>query len=271
MTANELNTIRKEVSEFHPLIHCITNPISINQCANTILAAGARPIMAEHPDEVCEITTTAQALVLNLGNITDARLKSISLAAKTARERNIPFVLDLVGIACSTLRRTFAQKLLEKNCPSIIKGNYSEILSLHSASYRASGVDAEGALDEDFIIRTAALLARKYDTIVLASGKIDIVTDGNRLIRIRNGTPALAGVTGTGCMLGALCGCYLSVSRNLTAAVAACVAIGICGELSRSVYGIASFAISLIDNLSLLSDKDIEENIKVEETEIENI
>lgn len=271
MTANELNTIRESVREFHPLIHCITNPISINQCANAILAAGARPIMAEHPDEVCEITATAQALVLNLGNITDARMKSISLAAQTARERNIPFVLDLVGIACSKLRRTFSQRLLERSCPTVIKGNYSEILALHSASYRASGVDAEGALDEDFISYTAALLARRYNTVVLASGKTDIVTDGNRLIRIRNGTPALAGVTGTGCMLGALCGCYLSVCRDLSAASAACAVLGICGELSRSTRGIASFAASLIDNLSLLSDKDIEDNIKTEETEIESI
>ncbi len=271
MTANELNTIRKSVMELHPLIHCITNPISINQCANTILATGARPIMAEHPSEVCEITATAQALVLNLGNITDARIKSISLAAKTARERKIPLVLDLVGIACSRFRRAFVQRLLNSSCPTVIKGNYSEILSLYSASYRASGVDAEGALNVDFISHISALLARRYNTIVLASGKTDIVTDGNRLIRIKNGTPALAGITGTGCMLGALCGCYLSVCRSLTAVASACAVLGICGELSHDTRGISSFASSLIDNLSVISDKDIEDNIRTEETEIASI
>ena len=99
-----IRDIRKNLRDRQPLIHCITNPISINQCANAILAVGGRPMMAEHPQEVAEITRTAQSLMLNLGNITDARMESILISAETAQEAGIPFLLDAVGIACSTLR-----------------------------------------------------------------------------------------------------------------------------------------------------------------------
>ena len=100
-----IHDIRKTVKQTQPLIHCITNPISINQCANAILAVGGRPIMAEHPMEVAEITRTAKALMLNLGNITDARMESIRISAKTATENGIPILLDAVGVTCSQLRR----------------------------------------------------------------------------------------------------------------------------------------------------------------------
>ena len=98
---DEIINIRKNVEIKKPLIHCITNPISINGCANTILSVGAKPIMAEHPKEVCEITEASDALMLNIGNITDARMESIKLSLKTAKEKEIPVLLDVVGIACS--------------------------------------------------------------------------------------------------------------------------------------------------------------------------
>ena len=119
------------VREKHPLIHCITNPISINQCANAILAIGARPIMAEHPSEVREITETSDALMLNLGNITDARMVSMKNALLAAKEKGIPAILDAVGIACSKLRRNYISELLEIGIPTVIKGNYSEIYALY--------------------------------------------------------------------------------------------------------------------------------------------
>ncbi len=121
--------IRKYTKEAAPLIHCITNPISIHDCANIILAAGARPIMAEHPAEVAEITAVASALMLNLGNITDARIESIQRALKEANRRKIPVLLDLVGVTCSSLRREFARKLLTDGRFAVIKGNISEILA----------------------------------------------------------------------------------------------------------------------------------------------
>lgn len=259
------------VRKTQPLIHCITNPISIHQCANAILAIGARPMMAEHPAEVREITETANALMLNIGNITDARMQSIRISLLAAKEKNIPVILDAVGVACSRLRRDYIAELLESAVPSIIKGNYSEIYALHHAAYRSSGVDADAALNADAICKAAAALARKYHTAILASGKADIVTDGTRLVQIKNGTPQLSAVTGTGCMLGALCGAYLSVCSGMDAAAAACAALGICGELAQTDKGSGSFMVNLMDGLSTLTDADLEKYRIAEETQVENL
>lgn len=141
-----LHEIREAVRNQQPLIHCITNPISINQCANGILAIGARPMMAEHPKEVREITETAGALMLNLGNITDARMESMKISLLTAKEKNIPVMLDAVGIACSKLRRDYMAELLEIGIPTVIKGNYSEVYALYHDAYRSSGVDADACV-----------------------------------------------------------------------------------------------------------------------------
>ena len=129
-----IHDIRETVRQMQPLIHCITNPISINQCANGILAIGARPMMAEHPREAAEITRTAGALMLNLGNITDARMESMLICAKTANEAGIPILPDAVGISCSTLRREYVTDLLNTATPTVIKGNYSEIQAMYRDS-----------------------------------------------------------------------------------------------------------------------------------------
>ena len=261
--------IRGAVRERSSLIHCITNPISINQCANAILAVGGRPIMAEHPREVSEITATAGALMLNLGNITDVRMEAMRLSARTAAEHGTPILLDAVGAACSKLRRDYACGLMEAVTPAVIKGNYSEINALYQESYRASGVDADAALDAQTVERAAAALARTCHTVVLASGKVDIVTDGTRLIRVRNGTPQLSCVTGTGCMLGALTAAYLSAASGLDAAVTACAVLGVCGQLAETERGSGSFMVGLLDALSTLQDAELERYMDLEEIEIE--
>lgn len=261
--------IRGAVRERSSLIHCITNPISINQCANAILAVGGRPIMAEHPREVSEITATAGALMLNLGNITDVRMEAMRLSARTAAEHGTPILLDAVGVACSKLRRDYACDLMEAVTPAVIKGNYSEINALYQESYRASGVDADAALDAQTVERAAAALARTRHTVVLASGKVDIVTDGTRLIRVRNGTPQLSCVTGTGCMLGALTAAYLSAASGLDAAVTACAVLGVCGQLAETERGSGSFMVGLLDALPTLQDAELERYMDLEEIEIE--
>lgn len=264
-----IRDIRKQVRGRNLLIHCITNPISINQCANAILAVGARPIMAEHPKEVCEITETAGALMLNLGNITDARLESMQISTQTAKGKRIPILLDAVGVACSKLRRDYVYELMKTAMPNVIKGNYSEVNALYHTAYRSSGVDADVSLNEQTMDRVAVELARANHTIILASGKVDIVTDGHRLVHINNGTPQLSSVTGTGCMLGALAAAYLSVNQNMDAAVAACLVLGICGQLAETEQGSGSFQVQLLDALSTLTDADIEQYTDMEEINIE--
>lgn len=270
MTGN-IPDIRQRLKKLSPLIHCITNPISIQQCANAVLATGGRPIMAEHPKEVREITQTADALMLNLGNITDVRMESMGISAQAANEKRIPILLDAVGVACSNLRRDYACNLIRTAMPAIVKGNYSEINALYHAAYRSSGVDADTQLDVRTLDKVAVHLARTCHTVILASGKVDIVTDGSRLVHIKNGTPQLSGITGTGCMLGALAAAYLSVASDMDAAVTACVVLGVCGQRSETQRGCGTFLMNLMDALSTVCDADLEEYLEVEECSIEEL
>jgi len=264
---SEINIIREKLKEKNPLVHCITNPISINQCANAVLAVGGRPIMAEHPKEVYEITETASSVMLNIANITDARMESIKKSAECCAKNNIPFVLDIAGYACSSLRRGYVDDLLKIAVPNIIKGNYSEIRSLFGG-YTSVGVDSED-IGVAEIERVSAVLARKYKKVILASGKTDVITDGKRLFRVFNGTPMLSRITGTGCMQGALCGTFLSVCEPIYAAVTSAVIMGICGESAETEKGNGSFMVNFMDKLSTVTDGEVEEKIRMEEISIE--
>ena len=266
-----INEIRKKTADKNPLIHCITNPISINQCANGVLAVGARPIMAEHPLEVSEITRTADALVLNIANITDARMQSVKISAKTAQVNNIPFIIDAVGVACSQLRYRFVIDFLEEFSPTAIKGNYSEIYALFDENYNSAGVDADETLTLEAATEAAVKLAQKHNTMVLASGRTDIATDGKNVVYIRNGVSQLARITGTGCLLGMLCGCYLSVDRSVYSLVTACAVLGISGQLSETEKGNGTFFVNLMDNLSVLKDEQMEKLLNIEVKTVEEL
>ena len=260
----ELNSIRKNVRISRPVIHCITNPISITRCADVILSIGARPMMAAHPHEVSEITASASALLLNIGNISDERMTSIKKSAITAKNNGIPSVIDCVGVACSSLRRKFIIELLSGYIPDIIKGNASEIAALCDPLYSCAGVDSE-KMDISRVKNYAVMLSRKYGCTVQVSGKTDIVTDGKKLFSVNNGCPELGMVTGTGCMLGALTACFLSQKDPVSAAICACGVMGVCGELAEKDKGLGTFSVSLMDRISTLSDEDFEKLLKITE------
>lgn len=251
------------------LIHCITNPISINQCANAILSVGARPIMAEHPKEVAEITRTADSLLLNIGNITDARMAAMPVSLKEAVKKKIPVVLDIVGFACSSLRRNFVNELLKTAVPTVIKGNYSEIFALYDEKYCSFGVDADEIISAEIAEKAVVFLSKKYKTIILATGETDIITDGKRLVHLYNGTKQLSEITGTGCMLGALCTAYLAVDNSFDSVVYACGVLGISGEMSETKAGNGTFIQRLMDTLSAITKDDIQKYLKKEEVCIE--
>lgn len=259
-----LNDLRAGVKQNAPLIHCITNPISINQCANTILSAGARPMMAEHPEEAAVITKTAGAVMLNMGNLTDTRKQSMLISAQTAKENNIKFVLDVCGAACLPTRRQYALSLIAKAAPTVIKGNYSEITALANESYCSSGVDSDKNLTTDETVKTAQQLARLLGVTVLASGETDIITDGKKTALVHNGTKQLGTVTGTGCMQGALCAAFLSQADGFDAAVAACTVFGICGEIAQTDKGSGSFMVNLLDALSTVTNEQINALTKIQ-------
>lgn len=252
------------VEKTSPLIHCITNPISMMQCANAVLALGARPIMAEHPREVKEITATADALLLNLGNISDTRMEAMEIAFEEAVSMGIPVVIDAVGVACSSLRRDFIMSLLDKRKSGglfVVKGNYSEIMAICDESYRASGVDAREGITPERILEVSKELAQKFSAVILASGSTDVVTDGESAAYINDGCPELSKITGTGCMLGAICATLLASDRKMDSVIRACKILGTAGELSRDRNG--TFLVKLLDNLSLMNEKILEERGEV--------
>ena len=239
--------MEKEISKNNRLIHCITNPISMNQCANAILALGAKPIMAEHPDEVMEITKTASSLLLNLGNITDSRISSMRLALREASLTGIPVTLDAVGAACSTLRKTLVRLFLTSGKFACLKGNYSEILALYDDTYRSAGVDAKEDIDID-LIRSAVLeLSSANKCIVVATGKADLVAYNGEIREVTGGAAQLSQVTGTGCMLGAIIATYLAEENSLESVVKACAFFKECGEKAATDKGIGTFMVNLLD------------------------
>ncbi|MFI3228129.1 MAG: hydroxyethylthiazole kinase [Clostridia bacterium] len=248
------------------LIHCITNPISINDCANVVLALGAKPIMAEHPQEVCQITKMAQALLVNLGNITDIRMKSIMLSGKTALDNEIPCIIDVVGVTCSDLRLNFARDFIVQCKPKVIKGNLSEIKILSGLSSNFIGIDS---LDDDIgdcsLLEHLSRFSKKTGAILLATGKKDLIISENTAYVIDNGVQMLSKVTGTGCILGVMVATYLSTGLHLEATILAVASLSIAGELSQNAKGPSSFRMELIDNLYLLDDKIIAKNIKIKE------
>ena len=266
--------IRKYTKEAAPLIHCITNPISIHDCANIILAAGARPIMAEHPAEVAEITAVASALMLNLGNITDARIESIQRALKEANRRKIPVLLDLVGVTCSSLRREFARKLLTDGRFAVIKGNISEILAAADLPFHGTGIDAgsQDAISQANEARyciTAKKLAEHLGCTVMATGKLDLIADRHQAFLIANGHTALSGITGTGCMVGALTAAYLPASvalafTGIPAALLAAITMGISGEHAASgSKGPGSFQAALLDEVFCMTDSQLQNQAQI--------
>lgn len=247
------------------LIHSITNPISINLCANGILALGCQPIMAEHPEETEYITSISDALMLNTGNITDARAKSIQISAKAARSGNKPFVLDAVGVGCSELRRGLAIKLLKESTPTVLKGNYAEIFSFCDNEYRSKGVDSDSRLSRDVISGCAGHLAKKYGCIVLASGETDVISDGEKTAFVSNGTSMLGRITGTGCLLGALTAVMLSYGGDVfQAAVRACAVLGIASEIVEPGTLCGTFQSKLVDELSVITADKIKDKMRLE-------
>lgn len=267
LTINNLLQIKHNIKLKKPLVHCITNPISINDCANIVLAVGAKPIMAEHPLEVSEITTVSKALAVNLGNITDIRMESMLVSGKTALENKIPQIIDLVGVGCSKLRLGYARKFISQCHPSVIKGNMSELKAICGMKSDAKGIDV-GACDVvteknfDESIEMLEMLSLETGAVIAATGVIDIITNGTYTYLITNGCEMLSMITGTGCMLTALIASYISSGNIIGGTVLATVLMGICGELSQHVKGTGSFKAELMDNMFSISDDIIIEKIK---------
>lgn len=234
-----------------PLIHCVSNQVSANDCANLVLAVGASPVMAYAPEELEELTAAGAALVLNTGTPDASRFACCRLWGAEAVRQGRPVVLDPVGAGGSAWRLGQVRKLLDAFTPAILRVNLGEALALLGESGRERGVDSAASLPPEARARAAAALAKRLGTAVLLSGPEDFAADGEQLWRIAGGSALTARVTGTGCMLSALCGVFAAVEedalRSALAASAFWKACAALAEESAGGRGPGSFRAALLD------------------------
>jgi hydroxyethylthiazole kinase len=245
------------VKKGHPLVHNITNFVVMNSSANILLAQGAFPVMAHAINEVEDMVSLANALVLNIGTLTDEWIEAMILAGKAANKKDIPVVLDPVGSGATPLRTQACQKILANVEVRVIRGNASEINSLVNQGGKTRGVDSIHGVDD--IIDGAKFLALERKAIVGVSGERDLVTDGNRVVRVGNGVPMMTMVTGTGCGLSATVGAYIGAnSEHFNATVSAFAVFGVAGEIAfEKAKAPGSFEIAFLDALYSMSEKDL--------------
>ena len=251
------------VREKKPLIHNIGNYVVMNYISNTLLAMGASPVMAHALDEVEEMVSLAQALVLNLGTLTADWVGSIIKAGKKASKLGIPVVLDPVGSGATSLRTDTAQKILDEINISVIRGNPSEILSLRYKDSKTKGVDSIHSVEE--AAQSAQVLAGNLNTIVAITGPSDFITDGEQVIRVSNGYPLMGRVAGTGCAASVTIGAFLAVDDNPISATATGLAyLGLAGEIAgKNTSAPGSFMIKMIDALYTITPETLKDGCKI--------
>lgn len=269
----EVVSLLKKLKEKKPLVHNITNYVTVNDCANILLAIGASPIMADDLREAADITSISSALVINIGTLNERTIDSMISSGKKANELNIPVVFDPVGTGASSFRNKTTKRILDEVKISVLRGNMSEIKFIAGLDSETKGVDAsesdmQGGNEEG--IRAAEALARKYECVVAITGVTDIVSDGEKTAVLENGTKMLSKVTGTGCMTTALVGAFLGACESseeyFIAAVSGILSMSICGEIAEEKagsIGIGSFHVAIMDAISNLNDEEILSMAKV--------
>jgi hydroxyethylthiazole kinase len=251
------------VREKKPLIHNIGNYVVMNYISNALLAMGASPVMAHAVDEVEEMVSLAQALVLNLGTLTVDWVGSIIKAGKKASKLGMPVVLDPVGSGATSLRTDTAQKILDEINISVIRGNPSEILSLRYKDSKTKGVDSIHSVEE--AAQSAKVLAGDLDTIIAITGPSDFITDGDRVIRVSNGHPLMGRIAGTGCAASVAIGAFLAVDDNpISATVTGLAFLGLAGEIAgKNASAPGSFMIKMIDALYTITPETLKDGCKI--------
>lgn len=239
----------------HPLVHCISNIVTANDCANLALAVGASPMMAQAPEEMEEIAALAGAVVLNTGTPDAAKFTAARLAGAAANRRGIPVVLDPVGVGASRWRLENIYVLLQEVHPDILRVNYGEAAALLGLESAEHGVDSL-AVPQD-AAGCAAALARQLGCVVLLSGVEDLVTDGGEVLHITGGSDRMRMVTGAGCMLSVLCGAFAAVQPHtpLQAAADAARFWKLCAaRAGQNAAGPGSLRVALLDSAAALTD-----------------
>lgn len=255
----------KTIRETKPLVHHITNWVTIYDCANMTRAFGALPVMAHAREEAVDMTGIASALVLNIGTLTPDLIDAMIISAKAANEKNIPVVLDAVGVGATKFRDDMAAKILDSVHVDVIKGNYSEIAKLAGEDAQTKGVEAT-SIDAD-----PKIIAKEYansrSCVVVMTGKEDIISDGKRVFIVKNGHESMGSIVGTGCMAASVIGTFAAVNTDYCdAAKDALCYFGIAGELAAGKSdGPGTFKMHLYDEVSGLSDEKAQAKLNFEE------
>ncbi|MBR2372081.1 MAG: hydroxyethylthiazole kinase [Clostridia bacterium] len=264
-----------KVRQTCPLIHNITNYVTVNDCANIIIACGASPIMSDDKNEVEEITSVCAGLNINIGTLNSRTIDSMLIAGKKANQLGHPVVLDPVGAGASALRTQTALKLLEEVKFAVIRGNISEIKTLALGSGKTKGVDADVAdkvseQNLDSVVEFAKQFAKKTGAVIAITGAIDIVADSQKAYCIKNGHPMMSDITGTGCQLSAMTTAFVTANKDnvLDATAAAVISMGVAGEIAHgrlsTMDGNSSYRNYIIDAIYNMTPDMLEKGAKYE-------
>mgnify|MGYP001109368624 FL=1 len=270
-----VGTLFQNVRDKKPLVHNITNYVTVNDCANVVLACGASPIMADDQEEVAEITSICTGLNINIGTLNKNTIPSMFAAGKKANELGHVTLLDPVGAGASKLRTDTANELMEKVKFDVVRGNISEVKTLMIGSGSTKGVDADVAdkVTEDNIDETIVKLkafSAKTGSIIAVTGAIDLVCDSEKCYVIRNGRPEMSSITGTGCQLSGLMTAFLVANKDnkLEAAAAAVCTMGLAGEIGWSRMqdgdGNSTYRNRIIDAIYNMDGETLEKGAKYE-------
>ena len=266
-----LENVRKNV----PLVHNITNYVTVNDVANVLLACGGSPIMSDDIDDVVDITSICGGLNINIGTLNTRTIESMVIAGKKANELHHPVVLDPVGVGASTLRTQTALKLLKEIQFSVIRGNISEIKTLALGSGTTKGVDANladkvTAENIHEVVSFAQEFSKKTGAVIAITGAIDLVCNENIAYAIYNGHEMMSSITGTGCQLSALTASFISANPDylLESTVAAVCTMGLAGEIAHErltpLDGNASYRNYIIDAIYNMTPEMLEKGAKYE-------
>ncbi len=255
----------EKVRSDKPLVHHITNWVTIYDCANMTRVFGALPVMAHAKEESGDMAAIASSLVLNIGTLTPELIDSMIVAGKSANNKGIPIVLDAVGVGATKLRDDEALRLMKEIKIGIIKGNASEIAKLAGMNVTTRGVESTKV--EANLVDVAKDFANKSKSIVVITGKQDIVTDGKKVFLINNGHAMMGSMVGTGCMAASIIGAFAGVEKDYAKAAAHGLACyGIAGELAAAKSkGPGTFKENFYDEVYNLTSEKIEKMARIEE------
>lgn len=245
------------VREKYPLIHLLTNYVTVNDCVNALLAVGAKGICSHAPEEAAQVTKGCDGLVCNLG--ATEYYGSMESSAGQASLSRIPIVIDPVGCSASDLRRKMCLHMIKDHDISAVRGNYAEITALVDEHFSSSGLDSKASLKADELSDFKGKMtsfAKEHDLILIASGAADLCTDGKEFLEIEGGTAAFRRITGSGCMSSAILSAFLAADNSLSSAAAALKFIGLCGQAAHKAAletgcGAGHFHMFFIDALSV--------------------